>query len=120
MGLFRQRFHAATVSDVAAEAGVTQGTVYHYFDSKESLLQAAYTQSAKAILRDEIAKALQAEPIAARKLALIAQAATLWVIANLQLCEVSGEFWSHIQRKYVNPHRLSTNVFRRWQWMSRG
>jgi len=94
----RQGFHAATVSDVAAEAGVSQGTVYHYFDCKESLLLAAYTQWAQASLRDEIEQALQSEPTAARKLALIAQAATARVTSSLQLCEASVEFWSHIQR----------------------
>jgi TetR/AcrR family fatty acid metabolism transcriptional regulator len=94
----RQGFHAATVSDVAAEAGVSQGTVYHYFDSKESMLLAAYTQWAQQSLREEIAQALQAEPTAAGKLALIAQAATARVTSSLQLCEASVEFWSHIQR----------------------
>jgi AcrR family transcriptional regulator len=93
-----QGFHAATVADVAAEAGVSQGTVYHYFDNKESLLLAAYTQWAQASLRDEIEQAVQAEPTAARKLALIAQAATARVTSSLQLCEASVEFWSHIQR----------------------
>jgi len=34
-------FHAANVSDVAAAAGVSQGTIYWYFDSKEDLFQAA-------------------------------------------------------------------------------
>jgi len=34
-------FHAANVSEVAAEAGVSQGTIYWYFDSKEDLFQAA-------------------------------------------------------------------------------
>ena len=71
----RQGFHAATVSDVAAEAGVSQGTVYHYFDSKESLLLAVFTQWCQENLRDEIEHALQAEPTAAGKLALIARAA---------------------------------------------
>lgn len=94
----RKGFHAATVSDVAAEAGVSQGTVYHYFDSKESLLLAVYTQWAQETLRDEVAQALRAEPTVARKLALIARAATARVNSSLQLCEASVEFWSHIQR----------------------
>lgn len=34
-------FHATNVSDVAAEAGVSQGTIYWYFDSKEELFDAA-------------------------------------------------------------------------------
>lgn len=40
--VFSQKgFHAANVSDVAAEAGVSQGTIYWYFESKEELLTAA-------------------------------------------------------------------------------
>jgi AcrR family transcriptional regulator len=42
LGVFsRKGFHAANVSDVAAEAGVSQGTIYWYFESKEELLNAA-------------------------------------------------------------------------------
>jgi AcrR family transcriptional regulator len=37
----KKGFHAANVSDVAAEAGVSQGTIYWYFDSKDELLKAA-------------------------------------------------------------------------------
>jgi len=40
--VFTQKgFNAAKVSDVAALAGVSQGTIYWYFDSKDDLLQAA-------------------------------------------------------------------------------
>jgi AcrR family transcriptional regulator len=42
MNVFSKKgFHAANVSDVAAEAGVSQGTIYWYFDSKDELLTAA-------------------------------------------------------------------------------
>jgi AcrR family transcriptional regulator len=42
MNVFSKKgFHAANVSDVAAEAGVSQGTIYWYFDSKDELLKAA-------------------------------------------------------------------------------
>jgi AcrR family transcriptional regulator len=34
-------FHAANVSDVAAQAGVSQGTIYWYFESKDELFEAA-------------------------------------------------------------------------------
>jgi TetR/AcrR family fatty acid metabolism transcriptional regulator len=94
----REGFHAATISAVAAEAGVSQGTVYHYFDSKESLLLAVFTQWCQDNLRGEIEQALQAEPGAAGKLALIAHAATARVTSSLQLLEASVEFWSHIPR----------------------
>jgi AcrR family transcriptional regulator len=40
--VFSQKgFHATNVSDVAAQAGVSQGTIYWYFDSKEDLFTAA-------------------------------------------------------------------------------
>jgi len=35
-------FHATRVSDVAARAGVSQGTIYWYFPSKEELFRAAF------------------------------------------------------------------------------
>jgi AcrR family transcriptional regulator len=42
LAVFSQRgYHATNVSDVAAQAGVSQGTIYWYFDSKDELFQAA-------------------------------------------------------------------------------
>ena len=40
----RQGFHSARVSDVAAEAGVAYGLVYHYFDSKEEVLNELFVE----------------------------------------------------------------------------
>src|SRR5688500_19088988 len=40
----RQGFHACRVSDVADEAGVAYGLVYHYFDSKEEILNTLFRE----------------------------------------------------------------------------
>jgi TetR/AcrR family transcriptional regulator, fatty acid metabolism regulator protein len=40
----RQGFHSARVSDVAAQAGVAYGLVYHYFDSKDQMLNELFTE----------------------------------------------------------------------------
>ena len=40
----RQGFHSARVSDVATEAGVAYGLVYHYFDSKEQMLNELFSE----------------------------------------------------------------------------
>jgi TetR/AcrR family transcriptional regulator, fatty acid metabolism regulator protein len=40
----RQGFHATRVSDIADEAGVAYGLVYHYFDSKEQMLNELFTE----------------------------------------------------------------------------
>src|SRR5438045_2727553 len=39
-----QGFHSARVSDVAAQAGVAYGLVYHYFDSKEQMLNELFSE----------------------------------------------------------------------------
>jgi AcrR family transcriptional regulator len=40
----RQGFHNARVSDVAAEARVAYGLVYHYFDSKDQMLNELFSE----------------------------------------------------------------------------
>jgi TetR/AcrR family transcriptional regulator, fatty acid metabolism regulator protein len=52
----RQGFHAARVSDIAEEAGVAYGLVYHYFDSKEQMLNELFTER-WALLLDAIRQA---------------------------------------------------------------
>jgi AcrR family transcriptional regulator len=39
----RQGFHSTRVSDIADEAGVAYGLVYHYFDSKDEVLNELFT-----------------------------------------------------------------------------
>ena len=44
--LFAHRgYHACRVSDIAAEAGVAHGLLYHYFDSKEAVLEAVFHET---------------------------------------------------------------------------
>lgn len=38
-------YHAARVSDIAREAGVAYGLVYHYYESKETLLEAIFKET---------------------------------------------------------------------------
>jgi AcrR family transcriptional regulator len=40
----RQGFHACRVSDIAREAGVAYGLVYHYFDTKDQVLNELFTE----------------------------------------------------------------------------
>jgi TetR/AcrR family transcriptional regulator, fatty acid metabolism regulator protein len=39
-----QGFHSTRVSDIADEAGVAYGLVYHYFDSKDEVLNELFTE----------------------------------------------------------------------------
>jgi TetR/AcrR family fatty acid metabolism transcriptional regulator len=40
----RQGFHACRVSDIAREAGVAYGLVYHYFDTKDQVLNELFEE----------------------------------------------------------------------------
>ena len=40
----RQGYHATRVSDIADEAGVAYGLVYHYFRSKEAVMEELFTE----------------------------------------------------------------------------
>jgi TetR/AcrR family transcriptional regulator, fatty acid metabolism regulator protein len=40
----RQGFHTTRVSDIADEAGVAYGLVYHYFDSKDQVLNELFSE----------------------------------------------------------------------------
>ena len=51
----RQGFHHCRVSDVADEAGVAYGLVYHYFDSKEQMLNELFLERWQ-IMLDAIAE----------------------------------------------------------------
>src|SRR5438093_9194390 len=38
----RKGYHSSRVGDIAEEAGVAHGLLYHYFESKEALLEAVF------------------------------------------------------------------------------
>ena len=60
----RQGFHTCRVADIADEAGVAYGLVYHYFESKDEVLDTLFLERWELMLAtiDEI----DAQPIGAR------------------------------------------------------
>jgi AcrR family transcriptional regulator len=65
-------FHACRVSDVADEAGVAYGLVYHYFGSKEEILNTLFTERWQ-IMLDAISELDRQQDVPARdKLYLVA------------------------------------------------
>ena len=68
----RQGFHACRVSDIADEAGVAYGLVYHYFGSKEEILNTLFTERWQVML-DAIAEIDSKQEVPARdKLYMVA------------------------------------------------
>ena len=62
----RQGFHHCRVSDVADQAGVAYGLVYHYFDSKEEILNELFLERWQVML-DAIAEIDRRESLSARE-----------------------------------------------------
>ena len=60
----RQGFHTCRVSDIADEAGVAYGLVYHYFRSKDEVLDTLFLERWNVML-DAIGE-VDAQPLAAR------------------------------------------------------
>lgn len=46
----RKGYHASRVGDIAEEAGVAHGLLYHYFDSKEDVLRAVFRETWRALI----------------------------------------------------------------------
>ena len=67
----RRGFHHCRVSDVADEAGVAYGLVYHYFDSKEEILNTLFLERWQVML-DAIAEIDSGELSARDKLQAVA------------------------------------------------
>src|SRR5437764_3643469 len=67
----RRGFHACRVSDIADEAGVAYGLVYHYFASKDEVLDTLFLERWEVML--ELIREVDAEPLPVRdKLGAIA------------------------------------------------
>ncbi len=67
----RQGFHASRVSDIATEAGVAHGLVYHYFSSKDEVLDTVFRER-WGLLLDHIRAVDATEASARHKLSEIA------------------------------------------------
>jgi AcrR family transcriptional regulator len=61
----RQGFHACRVSDIADEAGVAYGLVYHYFASKDEVLDTLFLERWEVML--ELIRAVDADEIPVRE-----------------------------------------------------
>ena len=46
----RKGFHASRVGDIAEEAGVAHGLLYHYFKSKDQVLEAVFHENWSVLL----------------------------------------------------------------------
>jgi TetR/AcrR family transcriptional regulator, fatty acid metabolism regulator protein len=60
----RKGFHASRVGDIAQEAGVAHGLLYHYFDSKDEVLEAVFHENWSVLLERIVSVEETDEPAA--------------------------------------------------------
>ena len=91
----RAGYHATTMADVAAQAGVSKGTPYLYFESKEALFLALHEEW-DCGLADRVNAAIAALPGAGRRsprqiLHVVASAVAAHVVEETETCRVLME-----------------------------
>jgi TetR/AcrR family transcriptional regulator, fatty acid metabolism regulator protein len=55
-------FHASRVGDIATEAGVAHGLLYHYFRSKDEVLETIFRETWSSLVRDTVRIELSGAP----------------------------------------------------------
>ena len=116
----RQGFHHCRVSDVADEAGVAYGLVYHYFDSKEEILNTLFLERWE-IMLEAIAE-IDARDLPVReKLYSIAgfiidsyrHDPDLMKVIIVEVTRAANSFGAHAPRqdpRGLRPHRVDPRV----------
>jgi AcrR family transcriptional regulator len=101
-------FNAANVSDVAARAGVSQGTIYWYFESKEELLTQALRSFFDEFGQGTIGAVAQC-PTAADKLRALGRAMVDFAAEAEGLFTLFLEYWASSPRR-AEASQLWTGV----------
>lgn len=104
--LSQKGFDATNVSDVAAAAGVSQGTVYHYFDSKDDLFMAVFEEWLTTCAYQGYAESALTADTAADRLRAFARTGAQMMIDSAEFLPVQMEFWSHMLRNEAIRERF--------------
>jgi AcrR family transcriptional regulator len=91
-------FNASNVSDVAAQAGVSQGTIYWYFDSKDELFSAALLAYVEELAGGVLALTEMGES-SAEKLWALASGMDQFANSGARFFTMILEFWASSSRR---------------------
>ena len=90
----QQGFHSTKMSDIAKAVGVSQGTIYHYFSSKDDLFMSMFSTWAEQL--EEAVTGLPDVPLSAtQKLWMMGRVATAFLGADRELLPVFVEFCAY-------------------------
>jgi AcrR family transcriptional regulator len=109
----RKGYVAATVRDVADEAGTSTGTLHYYYDGKDDLF-AATLRAASEGFQAELAAAVAAAASPRDKLVAMALAATPSTPARREGHAVWIDFWAQAARD-ESLRELNQHIYDRWR-----
>jgi AcrR family transcriptional regulator len=89
---------AANVSDVASMAGVSYGTVYYYFDSKDDLFMAVFEDWIATSFYKTFTKSGLTTATATDQLRRFADSATVMMSGSAEFLPAQMQFWGHLVR----------------------
>lgn len=95
----RKGYNKTTMDDIVAESGLSKGTLYWYFKSKDDLLESAILSSFESSFGQEAIAALEQCPTAAAKLRALAQAMVGLGEWAKGLFNLFLEFWASSPRR---------------------
>lgn len=101
-----QGFHSTKISDVASAAGVSHGTVYHYFSSKDELFMAVFEAWVASYASQTSLEHLSKLKSSSEQLRVFAQSAAQAMINAAEFLPVQMEFWSHMVRNETIRERF--------------
>jgi AcrR family transcriptional regulator len=106
----RKGFAATTVQDVAAEAGVLKGSIYHYVDSKDELLMRIY-EAAHLESTTIVGTVAQLEASPARQLCELVRLQVEWFLGNLDQAVVLFREWPFLAGGTASWSRPAARVY---------
>ena len=109
----RKGYVAATLRDVADEAGTSTGTLNYYYDGKDDLF-AATLRAASERFQSELASAVASAETPRDKLVAMAHAATPSTAAGREGHAVWIDFWAQAARD-PGLRELNRRIYDRWR-----
>jgi AcrR family transcriptional regulator len=109
----RKGYEAATLRDVADEAGTSTGTLNYYYEGKDDLF-AATLRAASERFQAELAAAVAAAPSPRGKLLAMAQAATPESSSGREGHAIWIDFWAQAARD-ESLRELNQRIYDRWR-----
>jgi TetR/AcrR family transcriptional repressor of nem operon len=106
-----RRFHDLTIDDICAAAGVSKGTFYGYFSSKQDLLLCLLEESTRAL--DRVMDDLDAAPLTGLERVRRFAEAMLALGEDTGRSQVRADLWADILSDEAVRTRLSEAIERR-------